>query len=92
MMELANTDFFDWEELEQIYQQVRTDDLAALRDAARTLFPDRDPHLAEELYTRESGGRAFKQPDGSYLLPAWTFGCRMVREIGIMPDGSVRRY
>lgn len=80
---------FTVEELTQIYEHSgRSNDEAALRAAARELFPD----SKAPLYCRPGGARAFDLPGGVVERPLFTLSSFHCRSIGIMRDGSVRPY
>lgn len=84
----ANTPHFSFEEIQQIYVAAKRKDTKALQEAARELFPNRDPISYENLSIGKGPGRSFKHTSGDYEKPKYMIVAYPVM-IGVMVDDTM---
>ena len=82
-----NTPHFTASEIHEIYEAASEKSTQALRTTAKSLFPDRDPVMYENLTLEKGHGRAFMH-QGEYRLPEWTT-LAWPEMYGVMEDGTI---
>lgn len=84
----GRTPHFSFEEIKQIYAAAEKKDTQSMQDAARELFPNRDPITYENLSIEKGPGRGFKHKSDQYENPKCMIMAHPVL-IGVMDDDTM---